>query len=180
TCMRWPFGWTGRSRTLVAPRSAARPTFRAWSGPLSSTGSSWVSSTTSRPASRVCGHRAARRADLGARPDRLDELRRGEMARLARRAAAAARADRRPAALCRGPRCARRDRHFCPPRHGRFEPGADRAQAELWRAVAARARHDAPGHDSPFGRTARPRPDALHRLFEVRDDAGDALAPRLL
>src|SRR5207253_4908960 len=72
------------------------------------------------------------------------------------------------------------DRHLRPPRHGWFEPGADRAEAKLRRALAACARYDAPGHDSALGRNARPRPDTLHRLVEVRDDAGDALAPRLL
>src|SRR5207302_9187884 len=40
--------------------------------------------------------------------------------------------------------------------------------------------HDPPGHDQALGRAARLRPDAVHRLVEVRDDARDALAPRLL
>ena len=47
------------------------------------------------PPERDASSRRARRADLGARPDRLDRQRRGAMARLARRAAADARA-RRP------------------------------------------------------------------------------------
>ena len=121
----------------------------------------------------------ARRADLVARPDRLDGQGRGPLARLARRAVAHARG-RRPAAR-RSPTTSRADRRRRAARHGRLVARARGAAARLRRRALPRARHDAPRRD-PRGcrRAARPRAHALRLGVEVGLDARDALAHRLL
>ena len=88
---------------------------------------------------------------------------------------------RRAAAVRRGRRRAGRDRHVRPARDGRLEPRAE----VLRRDVRAATRFHVldTTHPAAIRRAdgaARPRRDAVHRLVQVRHDARDALAPRLL
>ena len=73
-----------------------------------------------------------------------------------------------------------RDRHVRPARDGRLEPGAARPEQDVRGQLLPRPRHDAPGDDPARDGAARLRRDAVHRLVQVRHDARDALAARLL
>ena len=105
---------------------------------------------------------------------------RGAVARLARRRRAHARARRRARARSptRSPTSVRRRR---PARHGRLEPRAGGAAADVRRRERStcstrRTRR----RSARLERDDRPRADALPRGVEVRLDARDALAPRVL
>ena len=101
------------------------------------------------------------------------------MARLAGRAAPHAGA--RPGGdRLRGGDRSRRNRHRRPARHGRLEPRARGAAAHVRRRELPRAGHDAPGGDPRARGVARSRADAVRVRIQVRLDAGDALAHRLL
>ena len=157
-----------RSRTRAGRRSPARRTCRAWSAPRSSTGSCWSSSR------ELAGGDRARRPDLGPRLDGLDGDGRGPLARLARRARADARADRRAGGAPARLRAGR------PARDGRLEPRAGGDPPHVRRERAARARHDASERDPAPQEAARPRPHAVRRRVEVGHDTRDALSARLL
>ena len=112
-------------------------------------------------------------------PTRLDRRGRGEVARLARRAAAHAGAGRpRSCAFADG--VADEARRGRPARDGRLEPRAGGAAADLRRRALPRARHDPPGGDPRARGADRPRADALRLGVEVGLDARDALAHGLL
>ena len=109
---------------------------------------------------------------------RLDRGRRSAVARLARRAAPHPGTARRHPPLRRiAPRRGRRRR---PVRDGRLVARPGGAAAQLRRRPVPRPRHDAPEGDPRARGEARPRADALRLVLEVRLDARDALAYRLL
>ena len=156
--------------TTSSPRSRRRA---CRSSPTRSTRSSRASAPSAAgPGGRVRGDR--RRAHLGARPDGLDRRRRGEVARLARRAVAHARGGRRDAPVrrlgrstasttsCCSAWAARRSRPRC--------CGGPSGVETL-----PRPRHDAPagdprprGADRPRARSSSPRRSPARRSRRAR------------
>ena len=112
---------------------------------------------------------------------RLDRRRRGAVARLARRAAPDARATSPELDGVRGRGRRRRHRRRRPARHGRLVPRARGAPAHVRQSRRFHVLDTTHPAGDPRARgDARPRAHALRLGVEVRLDARDALAHRLL
>ena len=111
--------------------------------------------------------------DLGARPDGLDRARRGEVARLARRARTGARGRRPPARVRR--RRGRPLRRGRAPRDGRLVARAGGAAPGLPAGVVPRPRHDAPVCDPRGSSRSSICPRAL---FVAASKSGSTLETR--
>ena len=127
-----------------------------------------------RAGQRVIATGGARRADLGARPDRLDRARRGAVARLAGRAAPDARARRGARASSRTSVAAPSTTSSCSAWAGRaLAPEVLRRTFE--RDALPRARHDAPEGDP---RASPTRSTSTATLFVVSSKSGGTLETR--
>ncbi len=167
-CSRSRNGSRPRFRTRAGRRSPAPRTSRAWSARTSSTGSCWISSRELSGSDELVERIWAHDPTVWTGTDEAQWL--GWLDEPSRMLERIDELDGAPGGLRAGR----------PARDGRLEPRARGDAPHVRRQRSPRARHDASERDPAPRGGARPRPHAVRRRVEVRDDARDALAARLL